>query len=201
MNTKKEFTLSLEELKSMVDSTSAFEQAPSARYVRECGSPIVAKHEFSDGDTLTAYQNGFAVYETYRHRIVVRIDCCGSYIYKTGREKICLSESYFDKLPWTVRLQMEAEDQIALNQKTRALPQFAFGLIENDQIERFEEDDDAKRKVKSVIDLLNERQRKIVTMYYFKDCTVMEVAKELGMTENAVGVALDRIRKRLKKNL
>lgn len=48
---------------------------------------------------------------------------------------------------------------------------------------------------------LSEREAALFSLYYFADLGQAEIGRQLDMTENAVGVALHRIRQRLSRDL
>lgn len=95
--------LSFGDLKKMVGNTARV-CLPTARQLRNSGSPIVAQQKFADGSCLTAYQNGFALFQTTSRETVFRVDACGNYTYFTRTETHIFEEQYFDDKAWYMKI-------------------------------------------------------------------------------------------------
>ena len=55
--------------------------------------------------------------------------------------------------------------------------------------------------LREAIGTLSEREATLFSLYYFADLGQAEIGRQLDMTENAVGVALHRVRQRLSRDL
>ncbi|MEO1595944.1 MAG: sigma-70 family RNA polymerase sigma factor [Pseudomonadota bacterium] len=55
--------------------------------------------------------------------------------------------------------------------------------------------------LRDAIATLSEREASLFSLYYFADLSQADIGKQLDMTENAVGVALHRVRQRLSRDL
>ncbi|MEM6810715.1 MAG: sigma-70 family RNA polymerase sigma factor, partial [Pseudomonadota bacterium] len=55
--------------------------------------------------------------------------------------------------------------------------------------------------LRDAIATLSEREATLFSLYYFADLSQADIGRQLDMTENAVGVALHRVRQRLSRDL
>lgn len=130
--------LTFAELKQKIDSTKALKKAPTAKALLTGESPIVVSKTMIDGSRLTAFKNGFALYQTSRFYTVIRVDQCGNYTHPSHTGPICFVADYFADRPWSLRLQLEAEDQIVQNQKSINMKWYA-SLTTSMNYERIED--------------------------------------------------------------
>lgn len=78
--------------------------------------PVIAARTVVGGATLTAYENGYAVYEQDGAHTVMAIDRCGDYRYdfNDGTYEVVPAE-VFEDAEWSVRLVMEGERRMESN--------------------------------------------------------------------------------------
>ena len=110
--------LTLQELKEITETTKYGIKMPTARNLRETGRAVAEKHLKND-TWITAYQNGYALYHASGHSTVFPIHTCGAYLYVSSGVSSYLSEHFFEKEPWYVRLVLEGEDRLDRNQSAK----------------------------------------------------------------------------------
>lgn len=199
--------ITFSELKKAAQSTAGI-PTPTAKMLLNRGSKILAQEEMADGSSLIAFQNGFALYQTFRHYTVVRIDECGDYTYLSGAESHTFSEEDFANMPWSVRIQMEAEDRIVHNMDSYAEDGvnsenrwYAAWKLQENAVEPDISDEvsEISDRMQKAIEKLTERQRKMLRLYYFEGYQQPEIAKMLGISASAVTQALAAARKKIMK--
>lgn len=72
--------------------------------------------------------------------------------------------------------------------------------IDNLNNEPFE-DSSKIEKIEEIIGELNEKDRKIIRLFYYEDKSIKEISKKLGLSESNIKIRLFRIRKTIKKKL
>lgn len=72
--------------------------------------------------------------------------------------------------------------------------------IDNLNNEPFE-DSSKIEKIEEIIGELNEKDRKIIRLFYYEDKSVKEISKKVGLSESNIKIRLFRIRKTIKKKL
>ena len=80
----------------------------------------------SEDYSMTVFENGYVVAVSGKRWTVFKLDDCGGYEYPEGAVKGFiapderkLSAEFFDDLPWTVRVMMEADDRLEKNNDKR----------------------------------------------------------------------------------
>ena len=63
------------------------------------------------------------------------------------------------------------------------------------------EDASKIEKIEEIIGELNEKDRKIIRLFYYEDKSVKEISKKVGLSESNIKIRLFRIRKTIKKKL
>lgn len=117
--------ISLRELKSTIAAVIE-KKLPKYAQLMEM-NPVVAARTVVDGAKLTAYENGYAVYEQDGAHTVMAIDRCGDYRYdfNDGTYEVVPAE-VFEDAEWSVRLVMEGERRMESNRnKTVAINEAA----------------------------------------------------------------------------
>lgn len=113
--------ISLRELKNTVAAVIE-KKLPKYAQLMEM-HPVIAARTVVDGATLTAYENGYAVYEEDGAHTVMAIDRCGDYRYdfNDGTYEV-VPAAVFEDAEWSVRLVMEGERRMESNRsKTVAI--------------------------------------------------------------------------------
>ena len=106
--------ISLRELKNCVDKVLE-KKIPGYKQLMET-NPVVAARATVNGATITAYTNGYAVYEADDAHTVLDVNRCGDYRYdfNDGTYEVVPAE-VFEDAEWTVRLVMEGERRLENN--------------------------------------------------------------------------------------
>ena len=190
---------------------------PPEHVVRAFGKEpdlIVAKKEFENDESLTVFTNGFYTYTRNGWSTILRVD---------GFERIYfeVAEGRFDTLPveeykdcqysyplgengeWNLKRNEERRyayhvrgslDEILLNQKDNADPDdFVESLIE------IEEKGEKIAKLYKAMDVLTEKQRRVIKLHYMTGMTVDVISKNLGLDASAIRRLIKRGLERMKK--
>lgn len=185
--------ITLRELKTMID-TVVEKQLPTFKTLMEM-KPVAVAQTAVNGAKLTAYENGYAVYEVDNAHTVMAVERCGDYRYdfNDGTHQIVPAET-FEDAEWTLRLLMEGEKRMEHNlSKTAA--KFEEVSLECDgsdwsaaiMVDFMEEEnvemlaDKELQKLYTAMSKLNGRQMEVVQLYYYKGMTQQEIADELGI--------------------
>ena len=106
--------ISLRELKNTVAAVIE-KKLPKYAQLMEM-HPVIAARTVVGGATLTAYENGYAVYEEDGAHTVMAINRCGDYRYdfNDGTYEVVPAE-VFEDAEWSVRLVMEGERRMESN--------------------------------------------------------------------------------------
>lgn len=204
--------ISLRELKNTV-ATVIEKKLPKYAQLMEM-NPVVAARTMVDGATLTAYENGYAVYEQDGAHTVMAIDRCGDYRYdfNDGTYEVVPAE-VFEDAEWSVRLVMEGERRMESNRsKTVAINEAAsldcdgsdwsdavmVDFMEEENAEKLA--DEEIRKLYAAMTKLTERQQEVLQLYFYKGLNQYEIADELGMRQQSVSDCLNGALKKIKKN-
>ena len=191
--------LTLKELRSMVDEAEVQERVPSVRGLLESGAPVVVKEMLSEQTEISVYRNGLVLYRAGNRATVFPLHPCGDYIYDSAMAHIeNIRADFFDNENWYIRLLLEGEDRLAKNQDVRiGKKTISYSCVAEDWdvlamedmlLERLIERD----TIEEILVLLTDNQRKVMTRHYLNDVAQKEIAKELGVTSQAVS---DMIRK------
>lgn len=174
----------------------------------------VAARTVVDGATLTAYENGYAVYEQDGAHTVMAIDRCGDYRYdfNDGTYEV-VPAAVFEDAEWSVRLVMEGERRMESNRnKTVAINEAAsldcdgsdwsdavmVDFMDEENAEMLAEEE--LRKLYAAMGKLTERQQEIIQLYFYKGLNQYEIAAELGIARPVVSKIMTAAIKKLKKS-
>lgn len=204
--------ISLRELKSTIAAVIE-KKLPKYAQLMEM-NPVVAARTVVDGAKLTAYENGYAVYEQDGAHTVMAIDRCGDYRYdfNDGTYEVVPAE-VFEDAEWSVRLVMEGERRMESNRnKTVAINEAAsldcdgsdwsdavmVDFMDEENAEMLAEEE--LRKLYAAMSKLTERQREIIQLYFYKGMNQYEIAEELGIARPVVSKIMTAAIKKLKKS-
>ena len=203
--------ISLRELKKRVDKVLE-QKIPGYKQLMEM-NPVVAARTVVNDATITAYTNGYAVYEADDAHTVLDVNRCGDYRYdfNDGTYEVVPAE-VFEDAEWSVRLVMEGERRLENNRSkiSRDYEEFALSCDGSDWAEAsmidFMEEENAEmladeelRKLYAAMSKLTERQQDVIQLYFYKGLTQDEIADELGISQAAVHRMMDRGLKMLRK--
>lgn len=196
--------ITLRELKTKIDAVTE-KKLPQYKQLME-QNPVAVAQTSVNGATITAYQNGYAVYEMDGARSVMAVDRCGDYRYdfNDGTYQVVPAE-VFEESEWSLRLIMEGERRLEHN-LNKTSSKYEAAVLECDgsdwsdfiMVDFLEEEnaemlaDEELRRLYAAIGKLTERQREIIELYYFKGMTQQEIAEELGITQVAVTQCMAR---------
>lgn len=191
--------LTLKELRNMVEEIKIEERVPSMRKLMNSGVPIVVKEVLSEQAEISVYQNGLVLYQVGNRATVFPLHSCGDYIYNSAMSHVeNIHADFFDNENWYIRLLLEGEDRLAKNQDVRiGKKTVSYSCIAEDwealaMADTFLEKLIEREDIEEILVLLTENQRYVVTRHYLNDVAQKEIAKELGVTNQAVS---DMIRK------
>lgn len=196
--------MTLKELKLRMSCPKAT-QVPTVKALREMGVRVVDQIDLGKDGVMIAYENGYVVYCSGKHSTVVPVFSAGAYVYDQAEGKQEIEESYFDNQDWYVRMLLEAEDRIEQNhyKKTHCVSYDAesedwaelpsSSTAENEYLK--------KEAMKELLDLLTERQREVISMYYLQGETMEAIGKYLGIRKQAVDDARRRAVERCREKL
>lgn len=203
--------ITLRELKAKIDAVTEKKLPKYAQLMEQ--NPVAVAQTRVDGATLTAYQNGYAVYEMDGARTVMAVDRCGDYRYdfNDGTYQVVPAE-VFEEAEWSLRLIMEGERRLEHN-LNKTSSKYEVATLECDgsdwsdsiMVDFLEEEnaemlaDQELRRLYAAMGKLTERQREIIELYYFKGMAQQEIAEELGIGRRSVGNALEGAIKKIKK--
>ena len=203
--------ITLRELKNKIDAVTEKKLPKYAQLMEK--NPVVVAQTSVNGATLTAYQNGYAVYEMDGAHTVMAVDRCGDYRYdfNDGTYQVVPAE-VFEEAEWSLRLIMEGERRmehtrsvINSNNEEFMLSNDGSDWCEVAMVDFMEAEnaemlaDQELRRLYAAMGKLTERQKEIIELYYFKGMTQQEIAEELGIGQRAVSHSLEGALKKLKK--
>ena len=167
-----------------------------------------------NGAKLTAYENGYAVYEVDGSHTVMAVDRCNDYRYDftDGTYEVIPAET-FEDVEWSVRLLMEGERRMEHNLNKRVADSENVSLecdgsdwsaavmvdfLDEDNAEMLA--DRELRRLYAAMSKLTERQTEVIQLYFYKGMTLQEIAEELGITKPAVHYAMKGALKKMRKS-
>ncbi|MFR3947175.1 MAG: sigma factor-like helix-turn-helix DNA-binding protein [Ruminococcus sp.] len=191
--------LTLKELRNMVEEAKVEERVPSVRGLMESGAPIVVKEVLSEQTEISVYQNGLVLYRAGNRATVFPLHPCGDYIYDSAMTHIenigadfLIMRTGISGFCWRVRTGLPKIEDVRIGKKTISYSCIAEDwdalAMEDTLLERLI----AREGMEEILVLLTENQRYVVTRHYLNDVAQKEIAKELGVTNQAVS---DMIRK------
>ena len=203
--------ITLRELKARIDAVTEKKLPKYAQLMEQ--NPVAVAQTRVDGAILTAYQNGYAVYEMNGAHTVMAVDRCGDYRYdfSDGTYQVVPAE-VFEEAEWSLRLIMEGERRMEHN-LNKTSSKYEAAVLECDgsdwsdsvMVDFLEEEntemlaDEELRRLYAAMRKLTERQKEVIELYYFKGMTQQEIADELGVSKPGVHYALQGALKKLKK--
>ena len=203
--------ITLRELKTKIDAVTE-KKLPGYKQLM-AQNPVAVAQAKLNGATLTAYQNGYAVYEMDGVHSVMAVDRCEDYRYdfNDGTFQVVPAE-VFEEAEWSLRLIMEGERRLENNRNKicRDYEESTLACDGTDWCEAAMVDfmeaenaemlaDEELRRLYAAIGKLTERQKEVIELYYFKGMTQQEIAEELGIGRRSVGNVLEGAIKKIKK--
>ncbi len=201
--------LTFRQLREMVGN-GAGHKTPTARQLRESGEEPVAVREIGSDGSLSVYPGGYAVYSNGSGTTVVSIGECGEYTYRfhDGEDGLPTeSRLLLDGDDWSIAVALKGEEQIEANLMNRKGDRKGSRqYVEDWEHIRVEEEApdvlDAiiqRDMLSKLLDCLTERQREVVTAYFFDGLTQQQIADKLGIAKQSVNENLKAAIKKMKK--
>ncbi len=210
--------MTLRELMNRVDEAAWREQVPTLVGLMEMKSPVAAIEKMGEEIVVTAFQNGYVVYQNGEHATVFPLhDCRKDYAEKDQMDtEHSLSFEVFADQPWQTRVFMEGERRLVHNSNNRrryfnevSYDGFAEGgdflsdggtsdplmfLMEKESRE------EELEKLQDCLDTLTEKQRFILIECVVKGRTQNNVADEMGTTRMNVTISLQKTLERMRRS-
>lgn len=210
MERKKEKSgLTFRQLREMVGNGTGH-KTPTARQLKDSGEEPVVVREIGPDGSLSVYPGGYAVYSNGSGTTVVSIGECGEYTYRfhDGEDGLPTeSRLFLDGDDWSVAVALKGEEQIEANLMNRKGDRKGSRQYEDDweHIRVEEEAPDVldaiiqKDMLSELLDCLTERQREVITAYFFDGLTQQQIADKLGIAHQVVDRILKAALKKMKK--
>ena len=204
--------ITLRELKTKIE-TVVEKKLPTFKTLMD-KEPVAVAQTMVNGAKLTAYENGYAVYELDGSHTVMAVDRCNDYRYDfTDGTYEGIPAEAFEDVEWSVRLLMEGERRMEHNLNKRVADSENVSLecdgsdwsaavmvdfLDEDNAEMLA--DRELRRLYAAMSKLTERQTEVIQLYFYKGMTLQEIAEELGITKPAVHYAMKGALKKMKKS-
>lgn len=201
--------MTLRELMNTVDEAAWRERVPSVVMIMDSGSPVAAKEEMGNGIEVTAFQNGYVIYQKENHATVFPLHICRDYVERDAvdKEHVIPFEVFADQ-PWQVRVFMEGERRLVHNgnvrrylAKERSYNVYMEGWNmlsdegEADPLRKIIEEEIRKEeneKLHSILATFTEKQRFILFQCIVNGRMQIDVANEMGTTRMNVTISLKK---------
>ena len=203
--------ITLRELKAKIDAVTE-KKLPQYKQLME-QNPVAVAQTSVNGATITAYQNGYAVYEADGAHSVMAVGRCGDYRYdfNDGTYQVVPAE-VFEEAEWSLRLIMEGERRLEHN-LNKTSSKYEVAVLECDgsdwsdsiMVDFLEEDnaemlaDQELRRLYAAMGKLTERQSEVIQLYFYKGMTQQEIADELGIARPVVSKIMKAALKKIKR--
>jgi len=190
--------LTLQELKRISDVPGYHANLPTAKQLREAGL-VAAQERLGKDAEISAYRNGYVLYQVGNHSTVFPLHSCGGYLYLTGRKAVHLPEHFFLNKEWYLRLVLEGEDRLSRNHEEKERSwNISYSAISEDwaAMENLAEsmmDHLVKQEtVAEILQILTDKQKHIIQKYYLQEETQEQISSELGISQQAVSAMLSQ---------
>lgn len=198
----------LKELKSMVEVADMEKRVPTPKALRISEIPIVVNEVMESNSEVTVYANGYVLYRAGKRRTVFPLHKCTFYEYETvDGDNMLLDETFFDNENWYVRLIMEGTDLMVRNQQKVESNHGVFSYsdsLENGEILKDTqcdvlEDVLHKEMIEELLNCLSEKQKKVVSLYYFEGLNQTDISGILDISQQSVCAIIKRALKVMRK--
>ena len=201
--------MTLRELMYKVDDASRVERVPSVIKIVESGSPVVSSMKMGDEIEVTAFKNGFVIYQNGIRATVFPLHKCMDYVEKdvTEKEHVLPFEAFADQ-PWQIRAFMEGEKRLVHNMNARRsyANELSYDAYiegwnmlsddgEADPLRKIIEEEIRKEendKLHSILATFTEKQRFILFQCIVNGRMQIDVANEMGTTRMNVTISLKK---------
>lgn len=195
--------LTLAELKHFMPVPVLEQNYPTAKYLKTHGTILVSK-SIAKNVKISVYQNGYALYEIAGLATVFPVWDCQNYHYEMEENEI--SEQWFEKEAWYLRLILEGEDRINRNLEARQQRKnISYSAVSEEWgvLSYLEttvlETTIRKETLQELLGLLTDRQKEVILQYFWEQKSQSEIAEKLSISHAAVSKILTRAINRLRR--
>lgn len=197
--------LTLCEIKQNIKNPGKERKVPTAKHLQDAEMIVVSRRIGREAE-VTVYQCGYAVYRIGKYATVFPVHVCGDYLYLSCGEILCIREHFFDCQEWYVRLVLEGEDRVSRNRESQEQEKnISYSAVSEEwrMVAGMEqsplEQIIVRESVGELMGLLTERQRLIITQFFFCRKTQKEIAKELGVAAPIISKAISSSIRQIRK--
>ena len=199
--------MTLRELMNKVEDVSDVERVPSVLMQIDSGSPVVSSEKMGDEIEVTAFKNGYVIYQNGNRATVFPLHKCREYIEKdvTGKEHEVPFEVFAEQ-PWQIRAFMEGEKRLVhnMNSRRRYAHELSYDAYiegwdmlsddgEHDPLRAMIEEEIRKEEIEQlhrIMETLTEKQKFVLFQCVVKGRMQIDVANEMGTTRMNVTISL-----------
>lgn len=203
--------LTFRQLREMVGSGTGH-KTPTARQLKDSGEEPVAVREIGPDGSLSMYPGGYAIYSNGSGTTVVSIEECGEYTYRfhDGEDGLPTeSRLLLDGDDWSIAVALKGEEQIEANLMNRKGDRRGIRQYEDDwehirveaELPDVLEAIVQRDMLSELLECLTERQREVVTAYFFDELIQQQIADKLGIGRRTVTTMIERSLEKLRKNI
>ena len=194
-------------------SESKNRHAPTVSGLRTAEAEITT----SPDGSITVYASGYAVCEASAGTVVIDLrKCRNGYTQPYQSSDAGIYESFFldpETTDWYWIVMAHAEDQAERNVCHRKADRLGTGISIDDQesdawesltIQKQDQPDEVlerKDLIHEALEMLTDRQKEIVLLFYIEGKSQPEIARQLGISQPAVHYALNAAKHAWEKNL
>lgn len=198
--------LTLQELKRITDVPGLGAKLPTAKQLRT-SSLILAQERLGMDSKISVYQSGYVLYQIGKYSTVFLLHSCRDYPYLADKKTVILPENFFENREWYLRLVLEGEDRLNRNyeEKERSW-NVSYSAVSEDWLamenrtESMLEHLTKQETVTEILGSLSERQKYVIQKYYLQEETQEQISKELGISQQAVSLAISQAIRCIRKN-
>lgn len=196
--------LTLWEIKQNVKNPGKGQKVPTAKHLKDAEIIVVSRLIGRDAE-VTVYQCGYAMYRVGKYVTVFPVHACGDYLYLSCGEILCIREHFFDCQEWYIRLVLEGEDRVNRNRESQEQEKnISYSAISEEwrlmaDMESILEKIIVKESVSEILETLTEKQRSIVSQFFFCQKTQKEIAKELGVAAPIISKTISNSIRQIRK--
>ena len=208
--------MTLRELMGRVDRAAWRKQAPKLAGLMAMKSPVAASEKIGEEIAVTAFQNGYVVYQNGERATVFPLrDCRKDYVEKDQLDKEhFLPYEVFADQPWQIRVLMEGEHRLvhSSNNQRRYYNEISYdGFLEGGKclsdegaadplylLLEEEAREEELAKLYDCLDALTEKRRFILIECVVNGRMQRDVANEIGTTRMNVSSSIQRTLDRMR---
>ena len=199
--------MTLREMMNKVEDVSWIDRVPSVVRLIDSGSPVVSSERMGDEIEVTAFRNGYVIYQNGAHATVFPLHKCREYVEKDVMEEehVVPFEVFADQ-PWQIRAFMEGEKRLVhnMNSRRRYAHELSYDAYiegwdflsdegENDPLRSIIEEEIRKEEITQlhkILESFTEKQRFVLFQCVVKGRMQIDVANEMGTTRRNVTISL-----------